>query len=230
MNVVNYVKSHPWMTGIVVVVGAVVLFVILGAQSAGSTSSQSVVSGGPSDAEIAANAQIQAAQIQAQATAAQYSNQLAVAQIGAATQSEQSQLEAAVAQHALDVQEHLGLAETEANKVVNISNIQAQQSVANTQTNAQLSAVKSTNKSNTISNIVKGVGTIASIFAFSDARLKTNIRRIGEYAEGCGIYEYNYIWGSEKQRGVIAQEIINIRPDAVRKHISGYYQVDYSRL
>lgn len=221
-KITAYVKSHPWMVGIIVVIGAVVFFMIA---SGGGSSSSSTTDSGPSDAEIAAQAQITAAQIAASATAAQYSNQLSMAQIGAATQSEQAQLEAAVAQHALDVQQTLGLAETDATKATNLANIAAQQSIANTQTNAQLSAVKSSNKTSVIGSIVKGIGKI-----FSDERLKMNITRVGTHADGYGVYEYEYVWGGARQRGVMAQEILNIRPDAVSVHMSGYYQVDYSRL
>ena len=63
----------------------------------------------------------------------------------------------------------------------------------------------------------------------SDVRLKTNIVRIGTHPiHGVGIYEYD-IQG-ERERGVIAQEVQQVRPDLVREHVSGYLMVNYGGL
>ena len=70
---------------------------------------------------------------------------------------------------------------------------------------------------------------------FSDSRLKTNIRKIGEQ----GPYNiYQWDWTKEGQElagdapttGVIAQEVMATNPDAVFMDDSGYYKVDYRRL
>jgi len=66
-----------------------------------------------------------------------------------------------------------------------------------------------------------------SAFSFSDARLKKNIVRVGDDPRGFGLYEYDFIWG-DRERGVIAQEVIGILPVAV--HESGYLMVDYGAL
>lgn len=62
----------------------------------------------------------------------------------------------------------------------------------------------------------------------SDIRLKSNIVRIGTHPSGLPWYEYD-IFG-ERQQGVMAQEAIHVRPDAVRMMDNGYYAVDYGRL
>lgn len=77
-----------------------------------------------------------------------------------------------------------------------------------------------------------GVGAAAmgnpAMFKPSDIRLKSNIVRIGTHPSGLPWYEYD-IFG-ERQQGVMAQEAIHVRPDAVRMMDNGYYAVDYGRL
>ena len=64
--------------------------------------------------------------------------------------------------------------------------------------------------------------------AMSDRRLKSKIVRIGTHPLGVGIYDYT-IFG-KRQRGVMADEVKRIRPEAVRRHWTGYDMVDYGRL
>lgn len=68
----------------------------------------------------------------------------------------------------------------------------------------------------------------AAIMAFSDVRLKSNIKRIGTHPLGIGIYEYDIF--DRREIGVMAQELWPVRPDAVSVHPSGFLQVDYGRL
>jgi hypothetical protein len=63
---------------------------------------------------------------------------------------------------------------------------------------------------------------------FSDRRLKSNIVKVGDHPLGIGIYEYD-IFG-HRERGVMAQELMQVMPDAVHQHSSGYFMVDYGRL
>ena len=72
-----------------------------------------------------------------------------------------------------------------------------------------------------------GLGA-AGLKAWSDARLKSRIRRVGTHPIGVGIYEYE-IFG-EPEVGVMAQELLSVMPAAVSIHPSGFYQVDYGRL
>jgi hypothetical protein len=70
-------------------------------------------------------------------------------------------------------------------------------------------------------------GTAAAGF-FSDRRLKSNIKRVGTHPLGIGIYEYD-IFG-ELQRGVMADEVETVLPEAVMTHSSGYKMVNYGML
>jgi hypothetical protein len=67
-----------------------------------------------------------------------------------------------------------------------------------------------------------------AMMAASDRRLKSNIVRIGTHPIGVGIYEYDIFGG--RQIGVMAQELIEVMPEAVHQHPSGYLMVDYGRL
>lgn len=69
---------------------------------------------------------------------------------------------------------------------------------------------------------------MTSAFMFSDARLKSDIVKVGEHPIGVGIYEYTML--GMPQRGVIAQEVQKVRPDLVKRHANGYLTVNYGGL
>jgi hypothetical protein len=73
---------------------------------------------------------------------------------------------------------------------------------------------------------IGGAGSIAGLF--SDRRLKSNVVRVGTHPLGIGIYEYD-IFG-ERQRGVMADEVETVMPEAVATHSSGYKMVNYGLL
>jgi len=63
----------------------------------------------------------------------------------------------------------------------------------------------------------------------SDRRLKSNVVRIGTHPLGIGVYEYD-IFG-ERQRGVMADEVEAVKPEAVTTHpTEGYKMVYYGLL
>ena len=62
---------------------------------------------------------------------------------------------------------------------------------------------------------------------YSDARLKTDIRRVGMTDEGQAIYVYRYIAGGPYRMGVMAQET---DPSAVMEDENGFMLVDYSKV
>jgi hypothetical protein len=97
---------------------------------------------------------------------------------------------------------------------------------AQSQYSAALDAANAKNAG--ISNAFSGATSLGSAFAFSDIRLKSNIRRVGTHSVGVGVYEYD-IFG-QRERGVIAQELQRVRPDLVRQHDSGYLTVNYGAL
>lgn len=71
-------------------------------------------------------------------------------------------------------------------------------------------------------------GAIGTAISSSDRRLKSNIKRIGTHPLGIGIYEYD-IFG-KRDRGVMADEVLQVLPEAVLQNIDGYLMVDYGRL
>lgn len=76
-------------------------------------------------------------------------------------------------------------------------------------------------------DIGSAAGTALSIF--SDRRVKENIIKVGE-KNGFNIYEFNYIWSPKRWRGVIAQEVEEMRPDAVITDATGLKKVNYAAL
>jgi hypothetical protein len=73
-------------------------------------------------------------------------------------------------------------------------------------------------------------GTTAGMMMDSDARLKTRVERAGASPSGLPIYKFEYIWGGPIRVGVMAQDLLRLRPDAVHKTGLGFYRVDYSRI
>lgn len=71
---------------------------------------------------------------------------------------------------------------------------------------------------------------LAYLLAGSDIRLKTDITRIATLDNGIGIYEFRYIWGGPMRKGVMAQEVAKIKPEAVVQHESGFLMVNYGAL
>ncbi len=77
----------------------------------------------------------------------------------------------------------------------------------------------------------------AGAFAASDRRLKFDIVKVGEEPDGLGVYEYSYRQDTplelpvERQRGVMADEVAILRPQAFIPNFGlGYAGVDYGRL
>lgn len=66
--------------------------------------------------------------------------------------------------------------------------------------------------------------------AFSDMRLKENIKRVGTLANGLATYVFNYIGSAARQFGIMAQEALGIVPDAVIVANNGYMAVDYRKV
>jgi hypothetical protein len=62
----------------------------------------------------------------------------------------------------------------------------------------------------------------------SDRRLKSNIVRVGTHPLGIGIYEYDL--EGKRQRGVMADEVEKVLPEAVVMRPDGYKMVNYGML
>lgn len=68
---------------------------------------------------------------------------------------------------------------------------------------------------------------IMSLFGGSDRRLKENIVPIDFLPDGLIVYEFNYIGQPERHRGLMADEVQILYPEAVSMNSNGYYIVDY---
>ena len=70
----------------------------------------------------------------------------------------------------------------------------------------------------------------------SDPVLKENVVKIGEHQAGFGLYlfdykaEYRDRLGSERQFGVMADEVQKVMPEAVSQSEFGYRQVNYAKI
>jgi hypothetical protein len=73
-----------------------------------------------------------------------------------------------------------------------------------------------------------GAGGAAGIMKYSDRRLKSNIERIGTHPLGIGVYEYDIF--DRRERGVMADEVEAVMPEAVMLHPSGYKMVNYGMI
>lgn len=78
-----------------------------------------------------------------------------------------------------------------------------------------------------LGGLIKTGVSLAGLFP-SDRNLKENIVPVGE-KNGFKLYEFNYKGDHKKYRGVMAQEILDVIPDAVEE-VDGFLAVDYGKL
>jgi hypothetical protein len=72
-------------------------------------------------------------------------------------------------------------------------------------------------------------GSVAKVIPWSDRRLKTDIVLVGKLDNGLGVYSYRYKSGGPIQIGVMADEVREVRPDAVVRMPNGFDAVDYAK-
>ena len=78
-----------------------------------------------------------------------------------------------------------------------------------------------------------GIGSLISLIGlgsslFSDRELKENIKQVGKLNDGQKIYLFNYKGDPTPRIGLIAQEVAEAWPMAVRRESNGYLSVDYA--
>jgi hypothetical protein len=93
--------------------------------------------------------------------------------------------------------------------------------------NAEASANSFGQFGDIMGNLFAGAGP--KLLAFSDARLKKDMKKIGETDDGLGIFKYRMKSGGGIQIGLKAQDVEKKMPSAVKKHPSGYKMVDYAK-
>jgi len=111
--------------------------------------------------------------------------------------------------------------------------------LSSAQMNAQLA--KQASKGSMFSNLLGAGSQLGGAFlgseagsawlagALSDRRLKENITHVGK-ENGHNIYEFDYKDGSGRFRGVMADEVEKINPEAVMIHSNGFKMVDYGKI
>lgn len=92
----------------------------------------------------------------------------------------------------------------------------------------QANAARSAQQQSGLMSGLMSLGS-AAIMA-SDARVKTDVERVGELRPGIGLYSFRYAWGGGRRVGVMAQEVAMVRPEAVTVGAGGMLGVDYGRL
>lgn len=75
-----------------------------------------------------------------------------------------------------------------------------------------------------------GIGSagLMALGMMSDRRLKRNIQRVATHPLGIGVYEYDIF--DRHERGVMADEVETVMPEAVLTHDSGYKMVRYDLI
>ena len=95
----------------------------------------------------------------------------------------------------------------------------------------------STTQSSSPSNLDAITAIALAASAFSDRRLKVDIKKIGTHSTGLNVYEWEwnakaFVLGLDKhpRKGFIAQEVQKVFPDAVVEGSHGYLMIDYSKI
>ncbi len=89
---------------------------------------------------------------------------------------------------------------------------------------------------NAVGTAVSGIGSVVGIVAgmaslFSDRRLKENITFVEMLDIGIPLYSFRYIGDDVTYVGVMAQDVLNVRPEAVvTDDTSGFIKVRYDML
>lgn len=88
-----------------------------------------------------------------------------------------------------------------------------------------------TSRPSTADSIMDGVGTALSLASlFSDARLKTDVRRIGQTDAGLPIYTFRYGGDGPFFMGPMAHEVAEMQPEALGPEVEGFQTVFYGEL
>jgi hypothetical protein len=75
-----------------------------------------------------------------------------------------------------------------------------------------------------------GGGGVDDGLMASDRRIKTDISWVGLTSHALPIYQYRYRGSPTRFEGVMAQDVLARRPDAVVRYSTGMMAVDYGKL
>ena len=73
-------------------------------------------------------------------------------------------------------------------------------------------------------------GTGSGLTKISDRRLKSNISQVGSLPSGLNLYRFRYTGETTDYVGVMAQEVLEVAPEAVVTGADGFLLVDYDAL
>ena len=73
-------------------------------------------------------------------------------------------------------------------------------------------------------------GTGSGLTKISDRRLKSNISQVGSLPSGLNLYRFRYTGETTDYVGVMAQEVLEVAPEAVVTGADGFLLVDYAAL
>lgn len=81
-------------------------------------------------------------------------------------------------------------------------------------------------------DVMGTIGTAAGVYAAfaSDSRLKEDVRKIGTSIDGHNIYKFKYLDNDTEFIGVMAEEVLAKKPEAVGRMDNGYWGVNYSKI
>lgn len=95
-------------------------------------------------------------------------------------------------------------------------------------TGANMNNANAANAQSAQNAMMQTIGSMASsAMMMSDARVKTDVSRVGTLDNGLPVYAYRYTFGGPMQIGVMAQDVEQVKPHAVAE-IGGIKHVDYS--
>lgn len=95
----------------------------------------------------------------------------------------------------------------------------------------QWNSAQAAQNNSMFSSLLGTAGQLGAAYMLaSDARLKTNIKRVGVTEGGHNWYSWDWADGSGSSRGVMAQEIALTHPEAVVVANDGYYRVNYAAI
>lgn len=79
-----------------------------------------------------------------------------------------------------------------------------------------------------VGKVAGAVGQVAGMF--SDPRLKTDIELLDVEPDGLGIYSFRYLGDDDTTIGVMADEVAELRPNALGPIVDGFATVNYEAL
>lgn len=74
------------------------------------------------------------------------------------------------------------------------------------------------------------LGQVGAGIASSDERLKTDITPVGKNPDGLTVYQYRYKGEPGVYIGVMAQEVAELKPEALGPVVNGYMTVNYDKV